>query len=75
MMRFVHIFAVLGKYLIYPTLGEICIFLKQPNSLEQFNKQILEQVSVFTLGRKNRAYLPYFWQNKNLNKLEKNVMG
>ena len=44
MMRFVHIFAFLGKYLIYPTLGEICIFLKQPNSLEQFNNQILEQV-------------------------------
>ena len=44
MMRFVHIFAFFFIYLIYPTLGEICIFLKQPNSLEQFNNQILEQV-------------------------------
>ena len=44
MMRFVHIFVFWGKYLIYATFGEICIFFKQPNSLEQSNKQILEQV-------------------------------
>ena len=41
-MRFVQFFFWGGdhKCLIYPTLSKIRTFLKQPNSLEQPNKQI-----------------------------------
>ena len=47
-MPFVQIFALWAhKCLIYPTMSKIRIFVTQPNSLEQTNKQISK---MFPLG-------------------------
>ena len=63
-MRFVQIFALLAeKCLIYSTLTEIRIFLKQPKILKKPNKQISKKLNCLLWARKF-SHFPQFWPNK-----------